>query len=88
MNYCQILPSLMTSHVSLSDIHHEHSHFHEGLPHRESSRAVRVITDYAMNIAGSEENVIVLQNGYHTIKFTSKLKHWLICLQVRKLQRN
>ena len=41
MNYCQTLPSLMTSYVSVSDIHHEYPPFQEGLPHRESSRSVR-----------------------------------------------
>jgi hypothetical protein len=74
MNYCQILPSLMTSYVSLSDIHHEYPPFQEGLPHRESSRSVRHITHFAMNIAGSEESVTVMQNGCRIIQFTSALK--------------
>ena len=75
MNYCQILPSLMISYVSLSDIHHEYPPFQEGLPHRESSRSVRHITNVAMNIAGSELSVTVKQNGCHIIQFTSTLKH-------------
>ena len=61
MNYYQILPSLMTSYVSLRDIHHEYPPFQEGLPHLESSRSVRHITDFAINMAGSEESVIVMQ---------------------------
>jgi hypothetical protein len=75
MNYCQILPSLMTSYVSLSDIHREYPPFQEGLLHRESSRSVRHITDFAMNIAGSEGCVIVMENGCHIIQFTGTLKH-------------
>jgi hypothetical protein len=70
MNYCQVLPSLMTSYVSLSDIHHEYPPFQEGLPHRESSRSVHHITNFAMNIAGREERVTVMQNGCYIIQFT------------------
>jgi hypothetical protein len=77
-----MLPSMMTPYVSLSDIHHEYPHFQEGLPHRQSSRSVRHITDIAMNIAGSEERVTVMQNVCHTIQFTSTLKHRLIWLRV------
>jgi len=60
----------MTSYVSVSDIHHEHPPFQEGLPHRESSRSVHHITNLAMNIAGSEESVIVMENGCYIIQFT------------------
>jgi len=69
MNYYQILPSLMTSYVSVSDIHHEYPPF-QGLPRRESSRSDRHITNFAMNIAGSEEIVIVMENGCYIIQFT------------------
>lgn len=51
----------MTSYVSLRDIYHEYPPFQEGLPLLQSSRSVRHITDFAINMAGSEESVIVMQ---------------------------
>ena len=60
----------MTSYVRVSDIHHEYPPFQEGLPQRESSRSVRHTTNFAMNMAGSEESVIVLENGCYIIQFT------------------